>query len=139
MDRTLVVVFNELGKALDGRDALKRLSHEDDNTALRAYAIVTRRADGTIGVSELAPGSTMYDSGSGKDRTMSPCPRNDDRHTSSAIGDAQSNCDWLRNDRIGNEWAPARSLALGGATRVGVGQPRLANCVTKALGSGGSG
>ncbi len=52
MNRMLAVLFDELSHALDARDALKSLTREDDDTALRAYAIVTRKADGRIGVSE---------------------------------------------------------------------------------------
>ncbi|MGP0018289.1 MAG: DUF1269 domain-containing protein [Candidatus Sulfotelmatobacter sp.] len=47
MNRILVVVFSEAGKAFEGRDALKSLGH-DDSIALHAYAIITKKADGTI-------------------------------------------------------------------------------------------
>ena len=47
MNRMLVVIFSEAGQAFEGRDALKSLDH-DDSIALHAYAIITRRTDGTI-------------------------------------------------------------------------------------------
>lgn len=47
MNRMLVVIFNEAGQAFEGRDALKNLDH-DDSIALHAYAIITRKEDGTI-------------------------------------------------------------------------------------------
>jgi len=47
MNRMLVVIFNEASQVFEGCDALKSLDHED-SIALHAYAIVTRKADGTI-------------------------------------------------------------------------------------------
>ena len=47
MNRMLVVIFNEASQVFEGRDALKSLDHED-SIALHAYAIITRKADGTI-------------------------------------------------------------------------------------------
>ena len=47
MNRMLVVVFNEASQAFEGRDALKNLDR-DDSLALHAYAIITRKADGSI-------------------------------------------------------------------------------------------
>lgn len=47
MNRMIVVVFSEASQAFEGRDALKSLDHED-SIALHAYAIITRKADGTI-------------------------------------------------------------------------------------------
>jgi uncharacterized membrane protein len=47
MNRMLVVVFNEASQAFEGRDAMKGLDHED-SLALHAYAIITRKADGSI-------------------------------------------------------------------------------------------
>jgi len=47
MNRMLVVIFNEASEAFEGRDALKSLDHEE-SIALHAYAIITRKADGTI-------------------------------------------------------------------------------------------
>jgi uncharacterized membrane protein len=47
MNRMLVVVFSEASKAFEGRDALKKLAHEDSITA-HAYAVITKKADGTI-------------------------------------------------------------------------------------------
>jgi uncharacterized membrane protein len=47
MNRMLVVVFKEASQAFEGRDALKNLDR-DDSLALHAYAIVTRKADGSI-------------------------------------------------------------------------------------------
>jgi uncharacterized membrane protein len=51
MDRMLVVVFSELSKALDGRDALKSLDRDDSITDY-ASAVITKNADGTITVNE---------------------------------------------------------------------------------------
>jgi uncharacterized membrane protein len=51
MDRILVVVFNDASKAFEGRDALKELHHEDEMT-LYAYAIITKKPDGTCIVNE---------------------------------------------------------------------------------------
>ncbi len=51
MDRMLVVVFSELSKALDGRDALKSLERDDSITDY-ASAVITKNADGTITVNE---------------------------------------------------------------------------------------
>jgi ribosome-associated translation inhibitor RaiA len=48
MNRILVVVFSDASKAFEGRDALKRLDHDDDDILLHGYAIITRKADGTI-------------------------------------------------------------------------------------------
>jgi uncharacterized membrane protein len=47
----LVVVFDALSQALDGRDALKSMEH-DESIALHGYAIVAKNGDGTISVSE---------------------------------------------------------------------------------------
>jgi uncharacterized membrane protein len=46
MNRVLVVIFSEASSAFDGRDSLKSLDHEDLLT-LYAYAIVTKKPDGT--------------------------------------------------------------------------------------------
>jgi uncharacterized membrane protein len=51
MDRMLVVVFSELSKALEGRDALKSLDRDDGITDY-ASAVITKNADGTITVNE---------------------------------------------------------------------------------------
>ncbi|MGB0042707.1 MAG: DUF1269 domain-containing protein [Terriglobales bacterium] len=51
MNRLLVAVFNEIGKAFEGRDALKSLDR-DDSITLYAYAIITKNADGTSLVNE---------------------------------------------------------------------------------------
>jgi len=65
MNRMLVVIFNEASQAFEGRDALKSLGHEDSLT-LHAYAIITRKADGTIADEEdhhagfgLLPGTSL--------------------------------------------------------------------------------
>jgi uncharacterized membrane protein len=47
MNRMLVVVFSEATQAFEGRDAMKSLDHEDI-VALHGYAIITKKADGTI-------------------------------------------------------------------------------------------
>ncbi|MGA3200765.1 MAG: hypothetical protein ABSD89_15380 [Halobacteriota archaeon] len=52
MDHILVVVFNELSKALEGREALKSLDRDDSITAY-AYAVITKKADGTSVVNKL--------------------------------------------------------------------------------------
>jgi uncharacterized membrane protein len=51
MNRVLAVVFDDLSQALDGREALKNLDR-DESITLYEYAIVIRKIDGTIGVSE---------------------------------------------------------------------------------------
>ncbi len=51
MNRLLAVIFSDLSQALDGRDALKNLDR-DESITLYEYAIVTRKVDGTIGISE---------------------------------------------------------------------------------------
>ncbi len=65
MNRMLVVIFNGASQAFEGRDALKSLGHED-SIALHAYAIITRKADGTIADEEdhhagfgLLPGTSL--------------------------------------------------------------------------------
>jgi uncharacterized membrane protein len=47
MNRMLAVIFSEPGKAFEGRDALKSLNRED-SVILHAYAIITKKPDGTI-------------------------------------------------------------------------------------------
>jgi uncharacterized membrane protein len=51
MDRMLVVVFNGIGEAFEGRNALKDLDRDDSITDY-ASAIITRNADGTIVVND---------------------------------------------------------------------------------------
>ncbi len=51
MNRILAIVFNELSQAIDGRDALKSLNH-DETIVLHAYAIVSKEVDGTISIRE---------------------------------------------------------------------------------------
>jgi len=51
MERMLVVVFNDIGKAFEGRDALKSLDRDDSITDY-ASAIITKNADGTIVVDD---------------------------------------------------------------------------------------
>ena len=51
MDRMLVVIFSEIGKAFEGRDALKSLDR-DDSITVYASAIITKNADGTSIVNE---------------------------------------------------------------------------------------
>jgi uncharacterized membrane protein len=58
MDRILVVVFDELSKALEGRDALKSLDRDDSTTAY-AYAVITKKADGTSIINEESDASTV--------------------------------------------------------------------------------
>jgi len=65
MNRMLVVVFSEPSQAFAGRDALKGLNRED-SIALHAYAIITKKADGTIVDEEdhhagfgLVPGTSL--------------------------------------------------------------------------------
>jgi uncharacterized membrane protein len=58
MDRMLVVVFSEIGKALDGRDALQILEDEG-SLAVYASAVITKKADGTIIVNEAEDSSVL--------------------------------------------------------------------------------
>jgi len=58
MDRMLVVIFNELSRALEGRDALKGLDREDSITVY-AYAIITKNADGTSTVNDEDDSSVL--------------------------------------------------------------------------------
>ena len=51
MDRMLVVIFSDIGKAFEGRDALKSLDRDDSITDY-ASAVITKNADGTISVNE---------------------------------------------------------------------------------------
>jgi uncharacterized membrane protein len=51
MNRLLVVVFDEIGEAFEGRDALKSLDRDDSITDY-ASAIITKNADGTIVVND---------------------------------------------------------------------------------------
>ena len=58
MDHILVVVFNELSKALEGREALKSLDRDDSITAY-AYAVITKKADGTSIVNDQSDASVL--------------------------------------------------------------------------------
>ncbi len=51
MDRMLVVVFSDIGKAFEARDALKSLDRDDSITDY-ASAVITKNADGTTTVNE---------------------------------------------------------------------------------------
>jgi uncharacterized membrane protein len=52
MDRILVVIFNEADKALEARDALRSLDHDDDVLTLYAYAVIKKEPDGTCVVND---------------------------------------------------------------------------------------
>jgi len=51
MNRMLVVIFGELSKALEGREALKSLDRDDSITDF-ASAVITKNADGTCVINE---------------------------------------------------------------------------------------
>lgn len=52
MDRMLLVIFNEADKALEARDALRSLGHDDDVLTLYAYAVIKKEPDGTCVVND---------------------------------------------------------------------------------------
>jgi len=58
MNRLLVVVFSEIDKAFEGRDALKNLDRDDSITDY-ASAIITKNADGTGIVNEKDVSSVL--------------------------------------------------------------------------------
>jgi uncharacterized membrane protein len=52
MDRVLVVVFDQVDKAFEARDALRSLDRDDDVLTVYAYAIIKKEPDGTCVVND---------------------------------------------------------------------------------------
>lgn len=52
MDRVLVVVFDQVDKALEARDALRSLDIDDDVVTVYAFAVVKKESDGTCVVND---------------------------------------------------------------------------------------